>query len=194
MLTTDTYLPTIRKAVLMTTDVMRLCKAIYQPLKLKMVCFCFQTQRHQASDDTSCRIGHAIGIDIKLFEGSPNTMTLKHCPIHLLKCNLGRIGYDIHISSIAKHQDTRNWWKSAAVKRCHFTILNRSFYLVTNLYSTNRVEVSTKECYDIHYVNKANFLCIIKVLYVTTHLWLTKPSLASKNLLQSYIHCSWRTV
>lgn len=37
MLTTDTYLSTIRKVVLMATDVMRLCKTIYQPLELKIV-------------------------------------------------------------------------------------------------------------------------------------------------------------
>ena len=126
--------------------------------------------------DTSCRIGHAIGINIKLFEGSPNTVTLKHCPIHLLKCDLGRIGYDIHISSIAKHQDTRNWWKS--VTRYHFTILNQSFYLGTNL---NRVEVSTKECYDIHYINKANFL----KYYICSPVWLTNrlESMMLLNLL-----------
>ena len=90
MLTTDTYLPTIRKAVLMATDVMRLYKAIYQPLEQKIV---FRPRDIKLlmwklkstlilvavhcsincifTSDTSCRTGHAIGIDIKLFEGSP---------------------------------------------------------------------------------------------------------------------------
>ena len=110
----NAYSPTIRKAVLMMSDMMRLVKFIFEPSELKMACLCFPTLRHKTCVievlihfdpstctffyaikhvpcfDIMCKIASAIELNLKVFQGIPNTSmkAVDRFPIYLTKTEM----------------------------------------------------------------------------------------------------------